>query len=257
MNTLDKTLLPEHYTYVEAPFFTGEGNHNVPELEAICKQYKEHTHQQQIIKQELLKYLEESMSLKIDENRNEKIEILSAIFKHHVAKSTLVDRCETMTNDISEMQFIYSMLPFNYNFVVQITKGLEDESCELFLKNKNSDRFLSKAKIKEIFKENIHELKCVQPYFDLVKKGLHNTERRTNKDRNFQVGDYLCQREYNPDTQKYTDAEPIYGYIDYVEQGGKFGLKEGFVALSIDYTKKTIQPTIHRCISRTDGFSRQ
>lgn len=50
---LDEMYLPIHYktNIIERPIFKGEGNHSVRELEVICKQFEEYTHQQQIIKQ--------------------------------------------------------------------------------------------------------------------------------------------------------------------------------------------------------------
>lgn len=49
----DNMYLPINYkgNVVEKPAYKGEGNHSVKELEEICKQFEEYTHQQQIIKQ--------------------------------------------------------------------------------------------------------------------------------------------------------------------------------------------------------------
>lgn len=49
----DQMYLPIHYKsmLVEEPFYQGDGVHNVRELEAICRQFKEYCHQQAVIKQ--------------------------------------------------------------------------------------------------------------------------------------------------------------------------------------------------------------
>ena len=53
----DDMWLPIHYKgiKVEQPYYSGEGNHSVAELEKICNQFKEYIHQQQIIKQNIMK----------------------------------------------------------------------------------------------------------------------------------------------------------------------------------------------------------
>lgn len=48
----------------------------------------------------------------------------------------------------------------------------------------------------------IHELKCWQPYFDEVVRGKKTFEIR--EDRNFEVGDKLFLREYDPATKVYS-----------------------------------------------------
>jgi hypothetical protein len=57
----DEMYTPIHYKgmIVEQPFFEGKGNHSVAQLEALCEQYKEYVHQQQIIKQNCMKHIVE------------------------------------------------------------------------------------------------------------------------------------------------------------------------------------------------------
>ena len=57
----DEMYTPIHYKgmIVKQPFFKGKGNHSVAELEAICEQFKEYVHQQQIIKQNCMKHIVE------------------------------------------------------------------------------------------------------------------------------------------------------------------------------------------------------
>jgi hypothetical protein len=57
----DDMYLPIHYKgmKVEQPFYSGDGNHSVAQLEAICRQYKEYSHQQAVIKQVCMKHIVE------------------------------------------------------------------------------------------------------------------------------------------------------------------------------------------------------
>lgn len=74
----------------------------------------------------------------------------------------------------------------------------------------------------------IHELKTWPEYFQAVWDGQKTFEIRLD-DRGFQVGDELCLREYNPDTQTYTDRR-AYRYISYVMRDF-VGLAPGYVVL--------------------------
>jgi hypothetical protein len=55
----DAMYLPIQYKeiVVPQPFYTGEGNHSVKELEELCRQYSEYAHQQQVIKQQCMKHI--------------------------------------------------------------------------------------------------------------------------------------------------------------------------------------------------------
>ncbi len=57
----DDMYLSIHYKgiKVEQPFYTGDGNHSVHELQTICKQFQEYVHQQQVIKQNCMKHIVE------------------------------------------------------------------------------------------------------------------------------------------------------------------------------------------------------
>lgn len=57
----DEMYTPIHYKgiMVEQPFFKGQGEHSVRELELLCEQFKEYIHQQQIIKQNCMKHIVE------------------------------------------------------------------------------------------------------------------------------------------------------------------------------------------------------
>ena len=51
----DKYLLPEQYTPIEQPYYNGDGECSVRELQELCNNFKEYCHQQSIIKQRLIK----------------------------------------------------------------------------------------------------------------------------------------------------------------------------------------------------------
>lgn len=77
-----------------------------------------------------------------------------------------------------------------------------------------------------------HELKTHPEYFQLVKQGLKNWELRKN-DRNFQIGDWLTLREYDPETSTYTgnvieNLTVVFVLRDFV------GLEPGYVILSLE-----------------------
>jgi len=52
----------------------------------------------------------------------------------------------------------------------------------------------------------IHELKTIAPYYQFVNEGRKTFEVRKN-DRDFQYGDILHLREYNPKNETYTGNE--------------------------------------------------
>ena len=57
----DDMYLPIMYKgiIVQQPFYSGDGNHSVKELQEICNQFKEFCYQQAIIKQNVMKHLVE------------------------------------------------------------------------------------------------------------------------------------------------------------------------------------------------------
>ena len=80
----------------------------------------------------------------------------------------------------------------------------------------------------------IHELKAWPEYFTAMKNGLKTFDFRIN-DRNFQVGNFIMFLEWDTVTQDYTDIREnrLLYKITYIMKGGKFGLEEGFVCMSI------------------------
>ena len=78
----------------------------------------------------------------------------------------------------------------------------------------------------------IHELKCNPEYFREIFTRNKNFEVRNN-DRNYQVGDILILREYEPKNLEYTGAETK-RRVTYILPVGLFGIEKGFVVMSIE-----------------------
>jgi hypothetical protein len=55
----DDMYLPIHYKgyKVEQPYYSGDGNLSVNELQKLCNQFTEYTHQQAVIKQNCMKHI--------------------------------------------------------------------------------------------------------------------------------------------------------------------------------------------------------
>lgn len=53
----DKSILPEQYRYQFQPFYKGDGELNVKQMEDLLNKFKEYVHQQDIIKVELIKHI--------------------------------------------------------------------------------------------------------------------------------------------------------------------------------------------------------
>jgi hypothetical protein len=76
-----------------------------------------------------------------------------------------------------------------------------------------------------------HELKTWNEYFEDVFIGKKTFEIRKD-DRGFKKEDTLVLKEWDPKKEQYTGRE-ISRKITYILEGGKFGLKKGFVAMAI------------------------
>jgi hypothetical protein len=79
--------------------------------------------------------------------------------------------------------------------------------------------------------ERCHELKCWPEPFRAVRQALKPFEIRV-ADRDYQVGDLLYLREYDPQSGLYT-GEGVMGTVSFVLEGGQFGLTEGYVAMGL------------------------
>lgn len=76
-----------------------------------------------------------------------------------------------------------------------------------------------------------HELKIRPEYFDAVRNRIKTFEVRKN-DRNYQVGDWLKLREYDPTKEEYTGSE-LMVFVSYILKGGSFGIPDDMVIMSI------------------------
>jgi hypothetical protein len=83
-----------------------------------------------------------------------------------------------------------------------------------------------------------HDVKCWPQFFDTIESGQKPFELRKN-DRNYQVGDTMLIREWNPSTKKYSGRQTrqlIISKLDHRAGAGcaaEFGLREGYVILGI------------------------
>lgn len=77
----------------------------------------------------------------------------------------------------------------------------------------------------------VHELKTWSEYFQAIIRGDKKFEIRKN-DRNFKPYDWLKLREWDNNSEQYTDRE-ITVQINYIFKGGSFGVEEGFCVMSI------------------------
>lgn len=84
----------------------------------------------------------------------------------------------------------------------------------------------------ELSHVGIHVLKTWTAYFEAVADGRKTFEIRKN-DRNYQVGDTLILRDWDPNEGEYTGRR-IEVEVTYVTDGGTLGcLTEGYVCMSI------------------------
>lgn len=77
----------------------------------------------------------------------------------------------------------------------------------------------------------LHELKTWPEYFQPVKAGVKTFEGRVD-DRNFQVGDRLLLREWDPKIKHYTGRK-LTAEITYKMPGGQFGISPSWCVLAI------------------------
>jgi len=85
-----------------------------------------------------------------------------------------------------------------------------------------------------------HELKTWPPYFQFMVDGTKAFELRLN-DRDFQMGDILYLREYDPETQKYTGRSAEFE-VTYCLFGGKRSMTAGKVALHDEFVIMSVRP---------------
>ncbi len=83
---------------------------------------------------------------------------------------------------------------------------------------------------------NTHDLKTWPLYFEAVWSGIKKFEVRKN-DRDFEEGDTLYLKEYDPETDRQT-GRMVMAKIVYLMVGGNFGIAEGYCVLGIEMLKK-------------------
>lgn len=80
-----------------------------------------------------------------------------------------------------------------------------------------------------------HELKILPEYFSAVILGLKTAEIRDNTDRDFNVGDFLVLREYDPESENGYTSRVTELQITHISDLSSIGLKN-YVLLSLSYT---------------------
>lgn len=76
-----------------------------------------------------------------------------------------------------------------------------------------------------------HVLKTWPEFFDPIWEGEKKFEVRKN-DRDFNVGDILELKEWNPDTKKY-GVRTLTVEVTYIMQGGRFGIPQDYCVMGI------------------------
>ncbi|RSK50998.1 ASCH/PUA domain-containing protein [Hymenobacter rigui] len=74
-----------------------------------------------------------------------------------------------------------------------------------------------------------HELKIWPTCFSAVAAGSKPFDVRLN-DRDFQLGDALLLREYEPESEQYT-GRTLERWVSYLMPGGTFGVEQGWCVL--------------------------
>ena len=77
----------------------------------------------------------------------------------------------------------------------------------------------------------VHILKTWPVYFERVDSGDKTFEVRKN-DRDFQTGDEVLLKEYDPVKQEYTFRQILFT-ISYILYGGDFGIENGYCVLGL------------------------
>ena len=85
----------------------------------------------------------------------------------------------------------------------------------------------------------LHELKCVQPYFEDIFSNRKNFDVRKN-DRDFKIGDRVDFFEGDEEINEDTDVSKrghCHRWIKYILQGGQFGIAEGYCVLGLTHVE--------------------
>lgn len=79
--------------------------------------------------------------------------------------------------------------------------------------------------------KKIHLLKTWPEYFEQIFMGRKTFEVRKN-DRDFNTGDTLILKEWNPQSGEYTGRELARG-VGFILHGNSFGIEEGYCVMSL------------------------
>lgn len=81
--------------------------------------------------------------------------------------------------------------------------------------------------------ERLHELKTWPAEFQAIAEGRKTFDLRKN-DRDYQTGDNLLLREFDPVTQTYS-GRYVLANVTYILHGGSYGLPEDLCIMSIKW----------------------
>jgi hypothetical protein len=94
-----------------------------------------------------------------------------------------------------------------------------------------------------------HALKTWPEYWAAIESGAKNFEVRRDDDRNFQPGDILSLREWNPLHERFTGRE-VKRWVTYVlRDAEQFGVREGFAVLGLIAVPPVFAPPGHRYVN--------
>lgn len=79
----------------------------------------------------------------------------------------------------------------------------------------------------------IHELKILPEYYNAQVEGKKNFEIRKN-DRNYQIGDWIALKEYDPQTKEFT-GQSFVAEITYITN---YQQKDGYVVLGTKHIEE-------------------
>lgn len=82
----------------------------------------------------------------------------------------------------------------------------------------------------------VHKLKILPEYYNAQIEGKKNFEIRKN-DRNYQVGDWLELKEYDPKIKRFTERK-VMVEITYITN---YQQKDGYVVLGTKYIKEWVK----------------
>ena len=77
-----------------------------------------------------------------------------------------------------------------------------------------------------------HNLKTWPPFWEDISSGRKTFEVRRNGSRNFQIGDILILREWDPKIEKYT-GKKCNVKVNYLVLGGQFGIAKNYCVMGI------------------------